>query len=103
MSGDRARVLIYYRAPENDPDIIEKAYHGISAALAGTPGLLRNELLRDVAEPDSFIVLSEWESLDAFRAWEEGPQHRGNTSPLREYQDRSRGKHYGIYEVTAAY
>lgn len=100
----RARVLIYYRAPSDDPDVIERSYRETSRALANTPGLLRNELLRDAAEPDSYVILSEWESLAAFRQWEEGPTHRGRTSPMRPYQDRGgRSKHYGIYEVTAVY
>lgn len=104
MTGDtRARVLIYFRAPGGDGGAIEHAYHGISEALAGTEGLLHNELLRDVAESDSFIVLSEWRDLAAFRAWEEGAGHRSTTSPLRQFQDRDRLRHYGIYEVVAAY
>jgi heme-degrading monooxygenase HmoA len=98
-----ARVLLYCRAPEGDGEPIEEAYHQISADLHGTAGLLRNELLRDVLEPDAFVVLSEWESLDAFHAWESGPDHRDTTAPLRGYQDRSRERPFGLYEVTAAY
>jgi heme-degrading monooxygenase HmoA len=101
--GARARVLLYCRAPGGDPAPIEEAYHAISADLNGTTGLLHNELLRDVLEPDAFIVLSEWASLAAFHAWESGPDHRDTTSPLRGYQDRSRPRPFGLYEVTAAY
>jgi heme-degrading monooxygenase HmoA len=100
----RARVLIFYRAPADDPGVIEKAYHEASQALENTPGLLRNELLSDVMDPAGFVVLSEWESLTAFQAWETGPAHKGNTSPLRPYQDRdNHTRHYGVYAVTAAY
>lgn len=99
----RARVLIWFRAPGGDADVIERAYHQISGELDGTDGLLRNELLRDAAEADSFVVLSEWRSLTDFRSWESGTTHRGSTSALRAYQDRGRGRHYGIYEVVAAY
>jgi heme-degrading monooxygenase HmoA len=100
----RARVLIFYRAPSDDPDVIQKSYHATSQALAATPGLLRNELLCDVTDGIGYAVLSEWESLAAFQQWETGPTHRGNTSPMRPYQDReNHKKHYGIYEVVAAY
>jgi heme-degrading monooxygenase HmoA len=101
--GPRARVMLYCRAPEDDPGAIETAYHQISKALAGTDGLLCNELLRDVVSDGSFVVLSEWQSLDAFRTWESGAAHRGTTSPLRPYQDASRGMPFGLYEVAAAY
>jgi heme-degrading monooxygenase HmoA len=105
MAGDggRARVLLYCRAPDGDCAPIESAYHVISTGLRGTAGLLHNELLRDVLEPDAFIVLSEWESLNAFQAWESGPEHRDTTSPMRDYQDRSRARPFGLYQVTAAY
>jgi heme-degrading monooxygenase HmoA len=99
----RARVMLFCRAPQGDGDPIADAYHTISSGLAGTPGLLGNELLRDVMEPDGFIVLSEWESLAAFRSWESGSAHRGTTSPLRQYQDHGRGRPFGLYEVTASY
>jgi heme-degrading monooxygenase HmoA len=102
-SRQRARVLLYCRAPEGDPTPIESAYHEISSELKETAGLLGNELLREVLEPDTFVVLSEWESLAAFRDWESGAGHRGTTSPLRRYQDRSRGRPFGLYEVTATY
>jgi heme-degrading monooxygenase HmoA len=100
----RVRVLIFYRAPDGNAEVIDKSYHAVSQVLADTPGLLRNELLRDLGDPAGYAVLSEWESTAAFQAWEAGPTHRGNTSPMRDYQDReNHTKHYGVYEVVAAY
>jgi heme oxygenase (mycobilin-producing) len=100
----RVRVLIFYRAPDGDSEVIEKSYHAVSQTLAETPGLLRNELLRDLGDSAGFAVLSEWESAAAFTQWEAGPTHRGNTSPMRSYQDReNHTKHYGVYEVVAVY
>jgi heme oxygenase (mycobilin-producing) len=100
----RARVLIFYRAPSDDPEVIQKSYRETSQALVGTPGLLHNELLCDVTDGAGYAVLSEWESLAAFQQWETGPTHRGDTSPMRPYQDReNHRKHYAIYEVVAVY
>jgi heme-degrading monooxygenase HmoA len=100
----RARVLIFYRAPSDDPEVVEKSYHAVSQVLDATPGLLSNELLREVTDQAGYVVLSEWESLAAFQEWETGTSHRGNTSPMRSYQDReNHTKHYGIYEVVASY
>ena len=66
-------MLIYAVAPEADPDGVERAYHQISGALAGVPGLLGNELLREVGRDEAkFVVLSEWESMSAFQRWEQG-------------------------------
>lgn len=107
MSEGRVHVLLYARPPESRPPetgaaAVADAYHRISRSLAGTPGLLGNRLMREVGGA-GFVVMSEWESMAAFQAWERGPTHRETTSPLRPYQDSSRGRAFGIYEVVAAY
>ena len=103
MMDGRVRVLVYAVAPEGQPDAVERAYHLISSRLAGTPGLLGNELMRSIADPAAFVVVSDWESLPAFRHWEETAGHRAATAPLRPYQDGSQGPPFGIYVVSAAY
>ncbi|MGC5021004.1 antibiotic biosynthesis monooxygenase family protein [Micromonospora sp. DT47] len=99
----RVRVLIHAAAPPTEQGAVEEAYHRISADLAGTPGLLGNELLRLADDPGRFVVMSEWESLAAFRSWEAGASHRGTTAPLRRYQGPPLDRPFGIYEVAAAY
>ncbi|MEV5708031.1 antibiotic biosynthesis monooxygenase [Actinoallomurus sp. NPDC052274] len=99
----RVCVLVYASAPGQDPDAVEAAYHRVSRALQGTPGLLGNVLLRSVHEPGAFVVMSEWQDMAAFRTWEEGAEHRGTTAPLRPLQDRGSGRSFGVYQVTAAY
>lgn len=100
----RVRVLIYALAPDADRDGVEKAYHRISTALADVPGLLGNELLREVGgEEAGYLVMSEWESVSAFQRWEQGAGHRETTAPLRPYQDSRRGRPFALYEVRAEY
>ena len=96
-------MLIYAAAPEDDRDAVSTAYHRISTDLAGTPGLLGNELMRSLSDVSAFVVMSEWADLESFQAWETGPAHRGTTSPLRPYQDASRGSAFGLYQVVANY
>jgi heme-degrading monooxygenase HmoA len=92
----RLRVLVYANASEADSARVDNAYRHISSQLTGTPGLLGNELLKNPDDPCSYIVMSEWESLDAFRRWEHGPNHRDVTSPLRPFV---RGA--DVYEVSS--
>lgn len=96
----RVRVLLFLRTDE--PQSVEQVYHQVSAELSGTPGLVGSELLRDVDDPGSLVVLSEWRSHEAFGIWESGSSHRATTAPLRPYQDSRGGRPFGIYEVTAA-
>jgi heme oxygenase (mycobilin-producing) len=99
---DRVSVLLFATAP-NEPGAVAAAYHRISRGLAGTPGLLRNALLELVDGPGRFVVLSEWASLDAFRTWEDGTEHRQLTAPLRPYHDTSLAGGFGVYRVAAEY
>jgi len=95
--------MIYAAAPDGSPDAVAQAYHDISDQLRGTPGLIANELLSGIDNPSSFVVLSEWESEEAFFAWEAGPDHRQATAPLRPYQDRRSRGSFGVYRVAADY
>lgn len=103
MTAGRVRVLVYAAAPPDEPDGVSGAYHRISADLAGTPGLLGNELLRSLTDEHAFVVMSEWRSVEEFRRWESGADHRRTTAPLRPYQDASRGSPFGLYQVVADY
>ncbi|MFG2332161.1 antibiotic biosynthesis monooxygenase family protein [Streptomyces sp. NPDC048604] len=105
MSGapGRVRILLHLRPAAGEVEAVEKAYHRISEDLAGTPGLLGNELLRELTDDGAYAVLSEWESMAAFKEWEAGSAHRGTTSPLRPYQDTERPSPFALFEVQAAY
>lgn len=101
MTQRRVRVLVWLRTADH-PGVTER-YRLTSQGLAGTAGLVGSELIRSLDDPASYVVVSEWESMDAFRTWEHGPAHRASTTPLRQFQDRARdGGTYGVYEVTAA-
>jgi heme-degrading monooxygenase HmoA len=78
------------------------AFGAIARELRGTPGLLGSELLQACGDVGSVVVMSEWESMAAFRTWEEGATHRSTTAPLRPYQDRGRDRPFEIYEVAAS-
>ena len=91
-------MLVWYRTSEHDR--ISEAYHQVTDGLAGTAGLLRSELIRSVADQDSYAILSDWQSLAALRAWENGTGH-GTPEPLRPFSDHARpGGAFAIYQVT---
>jgi len=95
----RARVMVFVQVPQEQRAVLEEAYRQISESLKGTPGLLGNELLCSNAQPSSYVVLSEWDSMESFRDWEQGPVHRGRVvESLRQYTTGA-----AFYEVLAAY
>ncbi len=108
----RTRVMVFATIRESDEEAFERAYAGVTAKVKGTPGHVRDELLRhstgsDVmpgaeAEPDpeaiiSYVLLSEWESREAFLAWERDEIHMQTTTPMRPYWSGRVRRH--IYDV----
>lgn len=85
----RTRVMVSATIKAGDEQAFERDYAAMTARMRGTPGLIHDELLRhstgaDVmpgAEPDPdeggtvYVLLSEWESREAFLAWERGSEH----------------------------
>lgn len=82
---------------------VREAYHVVSRRLRPVAGLLGNELLRSVADPAGFVVVSRWTDLAAFREWERGAGHRDTTAPLRPFQSVPPVSPFGVYQVDAAY
>src|ERR1700691_6671615 len=86
-----ARVMVFAKINRADADAFEAAYAQVTANVKGTAGHIGDELLRrreppDAAEePLSYILLSEWESKDAFLAWEESVAHVAKRSPMHPY------------------
>jgi heme-degrading monooxygenase HmoA len=70
--------------PEDIP-AFEAAFTQVSKNVRGTPGHIKDELLRDAEDPLTFILLGEWKSKEEFLSWEESPVHRQVTAPMRPY------------------
>ncbi|KUO20119.1 antibiotic biosynthesis monooxygenase family protein [Streptomyces dysideae] len=102
--GGEVRVVVYQAAyDEEQLAAVRDAYHRVSERLAGVPGMLGNELLRSPHDPTALAVMSRWVSLDAFRVWEAGADHRADTAPLRPFRDTRTPAAFAVYEVDAAY
>jgi heme oxygenase (mycobilin-producing) len=81
----RTRVMVFARVDEQRTAEFEAAYAQVTRKVAGTPGHIRDELLRDTDNPGSYVLLSEWVSAEHFLAWENAPVHRELTVPMRPY------------------
>ncbi|MER7394202.1 antibiotic biosynthesis monooxygenase [Streptomyces sp. NPDC000151] len=94
--------VVLHHLTDRGPAIMA-AYHEASRRMAGTPGLLGNELMHQVGRPDSYAVVSHWDSWESFETWEAGPEHKDQTAPLREFRDTARERPFEIYKVLASY
>ncbi|MCM2387243.1 antibiotic biosynthesis monooxygenase family protein [Streptomyces albipurpureus] len=101
MTGAAVEVVLYHL--DDDPASVTAAYHEASRRMAGTPGLLGNQLLVAVGDPRSFVVVSRWADWAAFTAWEGGAGHQDQTAPLRPFRDTTRERPFEIYRELARY
>jgi heme-degrading monooxygenase HmoA len=96
-----ARVMVFARVDTHDRPAFEEAFATVSRTVRGTPGHITDELLRSDDDPGAYILLSEWESREAFLAWEDAPVHREATTPMRPFwQGRVERR---IYETAVAH
>jgi heme-degrading monooxygenase HmoA len=79
------RVMVFAKIKSGEQEAFEAAYAEVTQKVKGTRGHLRDELLRDTRDPETYILLSEWESREAFLAWEDAPIHKQTTTPMRPY------------------
>lgn len=92
--------MVSARVEEKDREAFEEAYLSVAAAVRGTPGHIRDEMLRDAEEAGRYILLAEWESEEAFRAWEDAPSHREMAAPMFPYWSGG-GIERRIYDLRA--
>jgi heme-degrading monooxygenase HmoA len=77
--------IVRYRIAAGDEAAFEAAYAEVTRKVKGTPGHIHDELLRSEDRPDQYILLSEWESKEAFLAWENAPVHTEKRNPMTPY------------------
>jgi 2-polyprenyl-6-methoxyphenol hydroxylase-like FAD-dependent oxidoreductase/heme-degrading monooxygenase HmoA len=78
------RIDLTTRVSPGEEEAFERAYQIVASRLAGTPGLVREELLK---EPGSFVyhIFAEWESEQDFINWVEDPSHADQSGPLARW------------------
>lgn len=70
----------------------EQAHEQVSAVyreltpqiLDGSPALVTSSLARnrDSHQQEAYLIVSEWDDVDAYQAWESSEDHRGELRPL---------------------
>jgi heme-degrading monooxygenase HmoA len=91
------RVLVRTEITAGEEEAFEQAFDGVAGTMKGTPGHVRDELLRDVRERSSYVLVGDWTSREEFLAWFDDPRHPETTAPMNRYW-AGRAQH-GVYDV----
>ncbi len=83
--GRHVRVDIRTAVAPGEEELFERAYTRTVQRLHGTPGLVREELLK---EPDApvYHIFAEWESERDFNNWVDDPSHADQSAALVRQQ-----------------
>ena len=98
-----ARVVFLVRVPVERTDDFLAAYERIRYRVAeGVPGHIVDQVCQAPADPEQWLITSEWTSLDAFEAWEGNPAHRDLVKPLSECIAERRSLRFVVREETGS-
>lgn len=103
MGTDRTkgRVIFLIRLKPGAQAQFLEAYESIRHEVArGVKGHIVDQVCQSPDDPDSWMITSEWESLDDFLAWERTEEHRELARPLRECFAEARSLKYVVREET---
>jgi heme-degrading monooxygenase HmoA len=93
----RARVVFLIRVPAARTEDFLKAYEQIRYAVAeGVPGHIVDQVCQSPADPEQWLITSEWESLANFEAWEASPDHRTLVKPMRECMSEAKSIRFAV-------
>jgi heme-degrading monooxygenase HmoA len=102
-SAGRARVLFLVRVPAERTAAFLQAYQSIRYRVArGVDGHLVDQVCRAAADPEQWLITSEWTSLEAFEAWERTDGHRELVRPMRACMTEARSLRFVVQLQTSA-
>jgi heme-degrading monooxygenase HmoA len=80
-------VLVFGRLHNlEDKEAFEAAFEQVSrTVVSSAKGIIRDELIHDSSDPYAYIMLSEWESKNAWATWQNAPIHEIQVGSLRQY------------------
>lgn len=81
-----ARILLHAKVTSGSEAEFETAYRTVAERMQQAQGHIQDELIRNAdGGTPSYVVMSEWESRDAFMTWFLNPRHHDTTAPMSPY------------------
>ena len=77
------RLVVDFRLKTGAREELTRAYHDLAQVAGRQPGLIEHQLCQSLDDPDRWLVISEWETLDASTSWDRSDDHRRLLAPMR--------------------
>jgi heme oxygenase (mycobilin-producing) len=77
------RLIVDVRIKPGSEDELRSAYAALVERAQEQPGLIGHQLCQAIDDDDRWLVVSEWDSLDASDAWDRSEEHARLLAPLR--------------------
>ncbi len=98
----KGRVVFLIRLEPGTRERFLDAYASIRHLVAeGVDGHLVDQVCQAPDDPDSWLITSEWESLEHFLAWERTEEHRDLVKPMRDCFAEARSLKFEVVEETS--
>jgi heme-degrading monooxygenase HmoA len=82
--------------PGHEQDFLD-AYDAIRLEVAqGVEGHIVDQVCQSIDDPSSWLITSEWASVDQFLAWERTEEHRELVKPMRDCWDEAKSFKYVV-------
>lgn len=97
----KGRVVFLLKLKPGTQDAFMEAYEQIRQDVAqGVKGHLVDQVCKMPDDPESWLITSEWESLEDFLEWERTEEHRDLVKPMRECFAEARSLKFEVVEET---
>jgi heme oxygenase (mycobilin-producing) len=97
----KGRVVFLIRTKPGAQEQFLAAYESIRHQVAeGVEGHIVDQVCQSPDDPDSWLITSEWETLEHFRAWERTEGHRDLAKPLRDCMAESTSLKFEVRQET---
>ena len=89
------KIIIKRKVPKEKEEALVPLLIALRSKATTQPGYISGETLRNVEDSEEFIVISTWQSVDAWRSWESSKERGEVQERIEEILE---GKtEYGIY------
>jgi heme-degrading monooxygenase HmoA len=100
-AGTNARIVFRVSLHPGTEQQFLAAYESIRHLVAGgVPGHIVDQVCESADVPGEWLITSEWERLEDFRAWERTPEHRELVGPMRACMASAKSAKYLIRRET---